>query len=78
MFSIYLSIYLPIYGVCVCVCVCVCVFDCVEVRRQLVRIILLFCHVDSWNQTLVVRLDGRCLYPLNHLSGPHSLFLRLK
>lgn len=34
-----------------------------------------FCHVNAGNGTPVMRLRGRCAYPLNYLAGPSLVLL---
>lgn len=55
--------------VCVCVCVYACATACVEVRRQLVRIVLFFHHVG---ETQVVCQAGWEVSVLSHLIGPRG------
>lgn len=41
----------------------------VKVKRQLLSVILLFCHVGTKNGTHIHRFCGRFLYPVSHLTG---------
>lgn len=41
----------------------------VKVKRQLLSVILLFCHVGTKNGTHIRRFCGRFLYPVSHLTG---------
>jgi hypothetical protein len=50
-----------------CVCVCVCV--CASVMGVWVGVhTLFFCHVDSGDQTQLIRLEGKSLYQESHLA----------
>jgi hypothetical protein len=48
----------------------VCVSWSVWSEDGLCGLIVSFCCVGSRDQTHVIRLGGRCLYPLNHLGSP--------
>lgn len=45
------------------VCVYVCVLSHVESENNLLELALSFPHVDSGNQTQVIKLGDKCLYP---------------
>lgn len=34
--------------------------------------VLSFYHVGTWDQTQIISLYNKCLYPMNHLAGPTS------
>lgn len=37
--------------------------------RELEKSVLVFLHIDPGDQTQLIRLGGRLLYPLSHLEG---------
>lgn len=49
----------------------------VEVRGQFLRLVLTFHHVGPGDLAEVVRLAGKCLYPLSHPAGPLCFYLDL-